>query len=209
MDVGGVDAVQLGIPGLLVVEQGDRSELAVDAAKPVLKRLEIETRGTTLYIGFSGWAPGLGRAARQARYTLRVVSVTSLVTTSSGDVQASGVRGDAVSLRATSSGSIRIDRLDARVLDVNLSSSGSCTIRGGAVQEARVSISSSGSFHGGDLRTATADIRLSSSGNATMWVEREIRAHLSASGHLEVYGRPQVAEARTGSSGEIRSLGDK
>ncbi len=207
MDLQGVDAIVLSIPGLLIVEQGDREELIVDASRSVLKRLEVEIRGTTLHIGFSGW--GLGRAAQQARFTARLSSVTSLATTGSGHIQAESVQADAVALRSTSSGDIRIERLDVRVLDVNLSSSGSCTMRGGEVQELRAAVSSSGSYNGGEVRTGMADIRLSGAGDATVWTDGEIRAHLSSSGNLEVYGRPEVAEARTTSSGEIRSLGDK
>ena len=209
MDLQGVDAIVLSIPGLLIVEQGAAKGLVVDAPRSVVRRLEAEVRGNTLHVGFSGWGPGLGRAARQARYTAHIASVTSLATSGAGHIQAGRIAADAVSLRSTSSGNLRVDHVEARKLDVNLSSSGSCTIRGGSVEELRVAVSSSGHYAGAEVRTGAADVRLSSTGSATMWAQNEIRAHLSSSGDLEVYGRPVVTEARTTSTGEIRALGDK
>jgi hypothetical protein len=71
----------------------------------------------------------------------------------------------------------------------------------------KITISSSGDYAAEDLESVEAEVRLSSSGSATIWVRDRLRAHLSSSGDVRYIGSPRV-DATTTSSGDVVKVGE-
>jgi hypothetical protein len=71
----------------------------------------------------------------------------------------------------------------------------------------KITISSSGDYAAEDLESVEAEVRLSSSGSATIWVRGRLRAHLSSSGDVRYIGSPRV-DATTTSSGDVVKVGE-
>jgi hypothetical protein len=80
-------------------------------------------------------------------------------------------------------------------------------IAGGQVKTQEVTISSSGKYTAQDLASDEADVRLNSSGSATIWVQNTLKANLSSSGDLRYRGHPTV-DATTTSSGDVIQIGE-
>jgi hypothetical protein len=97
--------------------------------------------------------------------------------------------------------------LDAGDLSLRLSGAGSIDASGTAAQlEAR--LSGFGSYQGGDLRAEMADITISGTGSAVVWVTRHLEANISGLGSVQYYGQPQVTQSVSG-MGSVQRLGDK
>ncbi len=98
-----------------------------------------------------------------------------------------------------------VQSIDASSLDVSISSSGDVGIGEGVVDTLEISISSSGNYEGESLRSRRATVRLSSSGDATLWAEESLDASVSSSGSVYYRGDPEVSDRRS-SSGRIRPI---
>jgi Putative auto-transporter adhesin, head GIN domain len=201
-----VHGVALTTMGELAITQGDQESLRVEAEDNLLSYIETPVQGGTLTIRTR---PNTSvQPTRPVHYYLTVKGLESLTTSSNGNINGSVLQTDHLMARISSNGNIHLDGLNANNLQVQISSNGNVEIGQGDVEQQTVTLTSSGQYKGGGLRSKEADARLSSSGNATIWVTDRLKASLSSSGNLRYYGSPDL-NASTPSSGRLISLGDK
>jgi hypothetical protein len=100
-----------------------------------------------------------------------------------------------------------MDELAADTLNAEISGSGSIKIPG-KVASQRIRISGSGDYDGCNLRSRSADVSVSGSGDSSVWVEDDLTAHISGSGTVDYYGNPKVSRSISG-SGKVRNIGDR
>ncbi len=225
-DVGRFDAIVLETAADLELTQGSDERVEIAADDNLVGYFTTEVSNGTLYLGYDGPLGGYSTATRVV-FTVEVSDISSVTAASSGDVTADRIEADRltlatsssgsvdvgrvladeVTLRTSSSGAVSVDELEAETLEVELSSSGD-VLASGRVGEQEVILSSSGSYRGGDMESADARVRVSSSGTATVWVTGSLDASTSSSGDVAYYGSPNVRESAT-SSGDVRSLGSK
>lgn len=202
----GVRDVTLATSGDLTIALGDQESLRIEAEDNLLPYLETRISGGALTIGTR---PNTSlHPTRSIRYVLTVKSLEALAISSSGNISAPALQVDHLTARISSSGNIHLDGLNADSLQVRISSNGNVEINGGEVKQQSVTVTSSGQYKGASLRSQTADVHLSSSGGATLWVTDSLNAELTSSGDMGYYGRPAISQ-RMSSSGRIVSLGDK
>ena len=103
------------------------------------------------------------------------------------------------------SGSGRIEAaVECNSFSATISGSGRTTISG-ASNSAKINISGSGRFDGSDFSIKDADVRISGSGNANVWVTDNLSATISGSGDVRYKGDPKVTSNVSG-SGRIRKM---
>ena len=204
-DVRGFDSVSLDTSGELIITQGDREGLEIEATPSDLRRIITEVRGGTLHIdrerGFSSLS------FDRATFRLTMKTIAGLETHSSGKITVNNLRAGSLRIQISSSGGISIDSLAADSLDAQISSSGSLAVAGKADQQ-NVRISSSGNYSAGKLASRTANVEVSSSGDATLRVSDSLEARISSSGEVRYYGNPPRVSSNTSSSGRLVKLGD-
>ncbi len=106
-------------------------------------------------------------------------------------------------LNASLSGSGRIT-FEAATEACNASISGSGRILAtGRATQCNASISGSGGFDGGELKSQTASLKVSGSGNMNIHVDRQLDASISGSGNITYTGDAQT-NVRTSGSGRVR-----
>jgi hypothetical protein len=201
-EVKGFDRVELAIRGELVLTQGDRESLTIEASASDLAQITTAVRGTTLQIAHASPGPG---PRGPVTYRLTMKRIAGLATSSSGNIQANTVEADSLRIAVSSSGSVTIGRLTAKTLDVTLSSSGSCTVAG-TVDGQKIQLSSSGEYRAEHLDSRTASIGVSSSGSATIRVLESLEARISSSGSVRYLGNPPRVTSSTSSSGRLIRL---
>jgi len=204
--VSGVTGVVLTTSGDLSIELGDSEGLRVEAEDNLQEYYETVMRGNVLYIQVRQ-NTGIS-ATRPVRYYLTVKGLSSLATTSSGNISAPALEATDLNVTISSSGDVTLAGLQAETLAIKISSSGNLSIAAGEAKDVVAVLSSSGDYDGGNVRSQTADVKISSSGNATLWVTDKLVAGLSSSGNVEYYGDPRVT-ANTSSSGRVVGLGSK
>jgi hypothetical protein len=201
-----IRGVALATLGDMTIELGEQESLTIEAEDNLLPYLETEVRGGILTIRNTAGKSLL--PTKPVRYYLTVNSLETLETTSSGNIEAPAIQTDRFTATISSSGDLHLAGIVADRLEVEISSSGDLTIDTGEVAEQEITLSSSGDYEGSGVRCQTANARLTSSGQATIWVTDSLDGNLSSSGNLNYYGRPEINET-TSSSGKVISLGNK
>ncbi len=203
--VGSFDRVQMAIPGNLEIQQGPAESLTVSGEDNLLPLLVTDVSGGKLTIGFK---PGSNiRTHRPIQITLMVKNLKELQSSSSGKVVVRPITTSDFHLILSSSGDIAIEEIQADKITADLSSSGNI-VTSGKANQLDLRVTSSGSFQAGDLQVQEAAVRLTSSGDVTIWVVGDLNANISSSGNIAYYGNPTVNSSLT-SSGQLIARGEK
>ncbi|MBE0643434.1 MAG: DUF2807 domain-containing protein [Bacteroidetes bacterium] len=218
-----ITGVRLATVGVLTIQLGDKSELLIEADDNLIKHFVTKVDDGILTIKTED---GISMRLRSGvKFTLTVPSLSSVRSSSSGDIIApvltaerfeaecsssgdiriKGIKAARIELSASSSGDFLVGGVKADAVEVSLSSSGDCRIRDGKAKRLEASLSSSGDFDASDVEVGEATVRCSSSGDARVWVTGRLRASSSSSGDVLYRGDPKV-EARESSSGDVRKL---
>lgn len=112
------------------------------------------------------------------------------------------IRGAALDVDVSSAASVTAE-IEVDRLSVDISSSGDVELSGKA-EEQRVEVSSAGDYNARDLMSRLADIDVSSSGDATVYVTEEINADASSAGTVTYKGEPKKVFADADSGGKVR-----
>jgi hypothetical protein len=203
--VSGVGQVSMTIPGDLEIQQGEAESLTVTGEDNLLPLLSTDLRGDELVIR---WISNTNvRPLRPLQIKLTVKDLQGLVSSSSGKVTVGPLTTGDFRLTLSSSGDVTMDGLQADRVIANLSSSGNIFIEGRA-NRLDLQLTSSGSFQGADFQVQQAGVRVSSSGNATLWVVDNLNVNITSSGNVAYYGNPAVLQTIT-SSGNLIPRGKK
>jgi hypothetical protein len=203
--VSGIGRVSMGVPGNLEIQQGTSESLTVTGEDNILALLSTEMRGDELDIGWNTNASI--RPLRPLQIKLTVKNLVGLTSSSSGKVTVGPLTTGNFRVNLSSSGGVEMDALQADKVTADLSSSGDLLLIGEGNQ-LDLRISSSGSFQGADFPVEQAAVRVTSSGNATLWALKNLEVNITSSGNVAYYGQPAVLQTIT-SSGNLIPRGNK
>ncbi len=223
--VRGYDSISLETVGRLLIVQGDKEYLTIEAPPEMIRRITTKVRNNTLHIGYKGIFTGKNAVPN---FRLGMTNVKKITADSSGDIEAGQIRTDNLIIKASSSGNIAIKDLDSKAaiisiqssgnvviencklneLDTELESSGNLSIAG-ETNRMNVNSSSSGKFNGENLKTMMTTVKLTSSGGAVIWIMKHLDAKLTSKGDLQYYGDPVIGKQSTDGKGRIIKLGPK
>jgi uncharacterized protein YxeA len=155
------------------LKQGDEESLAVEADENLHEYIITEVKDGVLHV----YSDANIREAKMKRVYVTMKEVTSLKTSSAGDII-------------------------GETLDVNISSSGDITLSGEA-ETLNVDLSSAGDLEAYNLQVKEADISASSAGDAKVNVSEKINARASSAGDISYRGNPKYVDASSSSAGGI------
>ena len=190
-----VERVELAINANLEIQQGSES-LTVTGDDNILPLLLTNVSGGKLTIRYQPQVNVLENPPLKILLTLKDLSELRL--SSSGTVKVGSITTGDFNLILTSSCDVDILYVQADKITTRISSSGDATIQGDA-DTLDLDISSSGSFQAGNLRVKKADVNLTSSGDATLWVVDNLAARISSSGNIAYFGSPAIRQTLTSS----------
>jgi len=121
----------------------------------------------------------------------------------SGEFNADSMKIDNhTSITLTGSGDIEVEKLKTNSLDSELSSSANIELSGIAkLQES--SVTGSGNYSASDLKSQTAKVEMSGSGDMTVNVAKSISIKTNGSGSLKIIGKPSVSSMNSSGSGSV------
>ena len=194
----GFESVSFAIPGELIITQGDREALEIEALSSDLPNIVTEVRDGTLTIGRQGPEPFSPFRAPVFRPTVKHIAALETH------------RPEGSRCRSSPWNATDPDHLVGRGLRSILRRriargpdqlSGRCAWR--EMWIGRISsLPAPGSYSGGLLASRGAVVRLSSSGSATLRVSDSLEAVVTSSGSLRYYGNPPARNLRVTSSGK-------
>ena len=204
-EVSGIDGVNLATIGDLTIEVGGSESLRIEAEDNLMEYLETEVRGGNLRIETQNRIRL--EATKPVKYYLTVKELETIEISSVGKIEAPNLEAEEFSITINSTGDLEIGELNADTLEVDIGSTGNLHIAGGEVKSQNITLGSSGNYTAQDLASDEADVRLRSTGSATIWVKDNLKANLSSTGDLRYRGDPTV-DATTNSTGEVIQISE-
>jgi hypothetical protein len=183
-DVRGFGSVEFSAAGTLTIDQTGTDSLEIRTKRDLLPLLTTEVQGTTLRIGFK---PGVDIASigntPTLAYRLTVDKLNGLVVSGVGEVTATGLDGDELSVAHGGAANV---------------------VLAGRVTNQIVKLTGLGEYDGSKLESQDADVSVSGEGQAVVNASRTLRAQISGVGEVAYLGNPQVTQDVTGIGQVIR-----
>jgi len=200
-DVSDFHEVHLSGTGDLIITQGEKESLVIEADDNVIPLIETEVSMEILTIGFKrgyNFVP-----TSDIKFYLTVKELDEILLSGAGSVICGDF--DAGELEIGISGAGDIDfRLNADVVRVNSSGAGDINLSG-TVDRQEINLSGAGKYDAGDLESRECDITVSGAGSATVNVSQELDINISGVGSVNYKGSPDIQQKITG-LGRIKSI---
>lgn len=172
-------AVRLSSSANVVIERTGAESLTVSGDDNLVSLFLSEVRDGTLYLSF---AKGKSFEGKTPTYRITMNELRTLTVAGSGEVEASRIEGDTLSVSKTGSGNVRV---------------------AGQIGDLAVAFSGSGDLDATKLAAKRAKIVMSGSGAISVNVSDELDAKVSGSGDISYLGSPKVTKNVSG-SGSIK-----
>jgi len=202
-EVSGYERISLNGPGEVFLIQDAHESLVVEAEADLLPHVRAVVEGRTLLLGLSGEARTPRVRPAVLRYHLVAMTVAALHLAGVGTIHLPALQTASLEVDLTGSGDIQIDCLSAGRIVARLGGVGNVELSGHA-REQHVQISGSATYRAGRLRGERAEIEITGSGDATLWVTETLSVRISNNGSVKVYGQPAIVQEITGIGQLIR-----
>jgi hypothetical protein len=202
--VGPFDRVDISGQAELVLVQGDREAVTVEAAPKSQTRVRVRSREgrLTIDVGEStSWMSWFGSSGRQPTITVHFKTLEALKMSGAIKVTSNAIASPTLRVSAAGAASIKVD-----VLKVDsLRFSGSGAVKGefaGSATDQEISISGAGAYRAPKLASQTASVSVSGAGKVIVNAQKKLDASISGAGAIEYFGDPVVTQ-RVSGAGKI------
>jgi len=204
----GFTSIQLSASYDVYISQGSTESVRVEAPGKAINKILTEVQGGTLKIyskSQSGWGNWFsGDDGKMAVY-VTVRDINGVFVSGSGNVYfKNGIKANNLKIRVSGSGDV-LGKIDAKIFEVGISGSGDIKLSGKA-EIVNASVSGSGDYSARGLYTLNTAIRVSGSGDASVYATQKIDASVSGSGDIRYGGSPKQVSTSTHGSGEIHRM---
>jgi hypothetical protein len=200
-------AIEISYPGEIVISQGTKESLEIEAEDNVLPGLKTEVRNGTLNIYYKSEKGKHVNATKPVKITIVVKDLDDVQFSSAGSLSINGVKTDSLDFGLSGAGKVEMNDIETKDLKIDLSGAGSMDTSGIA-DKLDVNLSGAGSYDGGDLHSQTVKVNISGFGSATVWADDKLDANVSGAGSVNYYGSPSVSKNVSGVGG-VNSRGSK
>lgn len=205
--VSNFDRIEISYPATVLVSQGSKESLKIEAEDNLMPNLKTEVRNGRLEVFYRREGNKHVNPTKTVRITIVVKDLSDVDFSSAGELIVEKLETDSLDVSLSGAGNVELEDIQVRALSMSLSGAGSATASGVA-DDLQLSISGFGDFKGGDLHNKDARVEISGAGSATVWVDDELDAQVSGAGSVSYYGSPTVTRQISGVGGVDR-LGDK
>jgi hypothetical protein len=199
--------IQISYPAQVVISQGEAESLTIEADDNVAAVIHTEVVNGVLEIDNLHGHLLIISPTRPPKITIVVKDLAELDFESAGDVHLNGIKTDNLKLILDGAGSVNLDNAQLKTLDCNLNGVGSMHASG-TVDTVNARVQGLGNFDGGDLHSQSSTVNLDGLGNATVWVDKDLKANVSGMGSINYYGAAKVNKIVDG-LGSIKYIGNK
>jgi hypothetical protein len=223
-NVSNFSTIRLAGIGDVIVTQAEEVSLRIEAEDNLIPYFETTVQGDTLNIGIKNQYLGYSlHPTKPVKFYVSTPEINAVTLAGSGNIITSAVKTTDFKVSLLGSGNISNDSLAATTVDINLSGSGnisldkvtastiSSTIAGsgdislaGEVTGQTARILGSGDYRASGLKSKTASINVTGSGNSQVWATFTLTVTILGSGDVVYSGSPTVNTSIAG-SGHVKS----
>jgi hypothetical protein len=225
-DVSGFDHLDVSSAVQVELSQGGGESVSVETDANLIRYLEVEVRGETLYVGLNDDARGLNISpTRGIDFTISVDELKRLKVSGASNVAAGALEsGDfmlsasgasdveiealsAIEVRIEASGSSDVSVVDLRAVRLDTAASGSSTVEvRGEVAGQVADVEGASRYEAERLQSEEAYVECSGASDAALRVGETLEVEASGASNVRYYGEPQVSQQLSGVS-ELERLG--
>jgi hypothetical protein len=193
-EVSGYSRVQFDASGNVVVYQGEREGVAIDADANILPLIVTRVRGDTLRVSFEkdGRAVSV-EPTRPIEVSIYVRELRAITVNGAAMVTANGIATSAVEVTSAGAGTLTLHNITAQAVTGRISGNGAIDLAG-TTERLTVNISGAGNVRGADLVASEASVTISGAGLVVVNAERELNVRISGNGSVEYLGDPRISE---------------
>ena len=204
-EVSGFDSVSHTGIGRVIITQGDKESLTIEADDNLFEYITSEVKSGTLELGFTDNVRI--DSASPITFTVGVKDLTGLDSTGTGSIEIGELRADNLSISTSGTGSISIGTLTATDLMANAEGTGDIKLAGN-VETQEIMRVGTGDYDASDLESKTANVEAVGTGSVVIWVLDSLDVEITGTSEVSYYGSPNVTQNIT-ATGSLTSLGDK
>ena len=206
IDVGNFDRIALHVNNVeneIVIKQGEREALTIEARPDVFARLKTEVRNGQLAIQLDGsWSDKINAALSTSlnrlriKYVVTVKRLTEVDIAGLAHVHAEAITTDRLRVKFGGLGDVCLSKLNAQRLDIDVTMPSPCAIEvAGRVEEQHVSLNGMGEYDARGLESRKAAVALKGpGGHAVVRAEDDLVVSINGPGRVEYYGQPRVTK---------------
>jgi len=199
-------AVEVAGMAHVVLAQGDRETMAVDAPRGTRARIQVENDKGVLTLSVREEPSGLrifGHGDGQApKITLTFRTLDAIRVGGMAKVEAARIAVPSLEIEATGTTRLTIGTLETATLHVQGSGALKAEIAGRATEQ-HVEISGAGDYRAGDLVSDAASVQVSGAGRVLVRVAKTLDVQVSGAGIVDYIGNPAVTQEISG-AGRVR-----
>jgi hypothetical protein len=203
----GFNAIQLSASCDVYITQSSTESVRVEAPGNVIGKIITEVQGGVLKIyskGQSGWGNWFSGGKKTVVY-ISAKDIVNIGVSGSGNVYfKNGITTNNLKIRVSGSGDI-LGKINVKSFESSVSGSGNIKLNGKA-DVVNATVSGSGDYTARDLNSLSTTIRVSGSGDASVYASQKIDASVSGSGDIRYAGSPKQVLTSSHGSGDIRRL---
>ena len=149
------------------------------------------------------WKKGTNvRTTKSTKVTVHFEELSGVALSGSGDIiSKDAIVTDKLGIAVAGSGDIRLE-LQAEKSAAAVSGSGDIELSGSSTSF-EAAVAGSGDIEAYDLKTDTAELKISGSGTIHANVESELFARISGSGNIKYKGNPRIEDVKVSGSGNV------
>jgi hypothetical protein len=205
--VSGFDKIEIEYPAEVVITQGGREALVIEAEDNVIPGLVTAVSDGKLKIYYEVEDGDFVAPTKPVKISITAKTLREVEFSSAGKLVVEGFEASELEVSLSGAGSLVLNDVHVEELKLTLSGAGDITASGTA-DKLDLDMSGVGDFDGSNLQTKIADITVSGAGSATVWVDEKLDATLSGAGSISYYGDASVTKQISG-VGNVKPLGDK
>ncbi len=206
IEVGDFDRIALQVSNVeneVVIQQGQRESLTIEARPDVLARIKTEVRNGQLTIQMGGsWSDKLSAALatsftrQRIKYVVTVKNLTGLDIFGLVQARVDNVETERLYVKFGGMGNLRIAGLKAQRLDITVTMPSPCQVEvSGRVGEQHVLLKGMSEYDARGLESRqTAVVLQGPGGHAVVRAEDELAVTIGGPGSVEYYGHPKVTK---------------
>ncbi|MBZ4035006.1 DUF2807 domain-containing protein [Flavobacterium sp. 17A] len=181
---------------------GKEGKITIKGEENLLPLIKVEVEGNELKVYVEKGTQIRTSMGKKIEMTIPFEKISALTLSGSGDVRTKNkITSDNFSAKLSGSGNFDLD-VDSKSLDLALSGSGDVALKGKA-DSFTSKISGSGNVNASNLKSKTADVTVSGSGNSVVSCDTSITGRVSGSGNIKYLGNPEKRDVKVSGSGKI------
>ena len=200
-NVSGFNQVSVDGSGTLIITQGNKESVTIEAEDNVLPNIKTSVNNNVLNIRHSNYTVV---PTKPVKYYLTVKDLNAITYSGGGKIQSNGLKTDSLTININGAAEGNLTDLNVNSLKIIITGAGRLFLSGTANNQ-DISISGAGEYNANGLTSKTASITITGAGKGTVKVSNSLNAIINGAGDIYYIGNPQVTKQLNG-AGTIKQI---